>query len=221
MPLVENRTSHSFITQHVDSYPCFALVLVENNFATTYTQKKQPFAAGVLCLRRKWVNSCGFPTRAEKSLQAYSHHGILTLKEFYSYVKWMLYPWKKSPISIGSLWESKRYPINPILISWMYVFWSFRSFQRGTLGVCKSTGFKVTSCQSWRMILSSRNRTWAALMWFEVGRVAGFFSDPQLWQLVVLQPFDIERLTIPLLKDPNLLSWHIAWFPARCWAWSQ
>ena len=133
MPLVENRVRYSFITQHVDSYPCFALVLVENNFATTYTQKKQPFAAGVLCLRRKWVNSCGFPTRAEKSLQAYSHHGILTLKEFYSYVKWMLYPWKKSPISIGSLWESKRYPINPILISWMYVFWSFRSFQRGTL----------------------------------------------------------------------------------------
>ena len=26
----------------------------------------------------------------------------------------------------------------------------FRSFQKGTLGLCKSTGCKVTSCQSWR-----------------------------------------------------------------------
>ena len=29
-----------------------------------------------------------------------------------------------------------------------------RSFQRGTVGLCRSTGCKVTSCQSWRMILS-------------------------------------------------------------------
>ena len=53
----------------------------------------------------------------------------------------------------------------------------FRSFQKGTLGLCRSTGCKVTSCQSWRMILSSENRTWAAL---EMGRLAEFFSNLQL-----------------------------------------
>ena len=42
-----------------------------------------------------------------------------------------------------------------------------RTFQRGTLGLCRLTGCKVTSYQSWRMILSSRNRIWAALMWFD------------------------------------------------------
>ena len=40
-----------------------------------------------------------------------------------------------------------------------------RSFQRGTVGLCGSTGFKVTSCQSWRMILSFGIRIWAALVW--------------------------------------------------------
>ena len=76
------------------------------------------------------------------------------------------------------------------------------------MGVCRSTGCKVTSCQSWRMILSSGNRTQAALVRFEVGRVAGFFSDLQLWQLEVLQPFDPQRLTIPLGKDLKLLNLH-------------
>ena len=33
-----------------------------------------------------------------------------------------------------------------------------KSFQRGTAGLCSSTGCKVTSFQTWRMILSYRNR---------------------------------------------------------------
>ena len=72
----------------------------------------------------------------------------------------------------------------------------FRSFQRGTVDLGRSTGCKVTICESWRMILSSRNRTRAALVWFEVGRAAGFFSDLQLWQHVTLQPADLQRPTI-------------------------
>ena len=43
----------------------------------------------------------------------------------------------------------------------------FRSFQRGTEGFCRLTGCKDTSCQSWRMTLSSGNQTRAALIWFE------------------------------------------------------
>ena len=52
----------------------------------------------------------------------------------------------------------------------------FRSYQRGTLGLCIPTGCKVTSCQSLRMILSSGNQIQAALMWFEMGQVADFFQ---------------------------------------------
>ena len=71
-----------------------------------------------------------------------------------------------------------------------------RSFQRGTVGLCRSTGFKITSCQSWRMILSSRNPTQAALVWFDSGR----------GQTLTLTPVDLQRPTVPLWKDLNHLN---------------
>ena len=40
----------------------------------------------------------------------------------------------------------------------------FRSFQRGIVGLCKSTGSKVTSCPSWRMILYSGNQNHAKVV---------------------------------------------------------
>ena len=40
--------------------------------------------------------------------------------------------------------------------------------------------------------------------WFESGHRVGFFSDLQLWQLVFLQPFDLQTPTVPLWKDLNL-----------------
>ena len=81
----------------------------------------------------------------------------------------------------------------------------FRPFQRGTVGLCRSTGCKVTGCQSWRMILSSGNRTRAARIWFEYGWVAEFFSNLQLWKLVTLQHFDLQRPTVPLWKGLELV----------------
>ena len=68
------------------------------------------------------------------------------------------------------------------------------------MGLSRSTGCKVTSCQSWRMILS------AALVWFEVGRLAEFFSNLQLWKLLTLTPVDLQRPTVPLWKDLNHLN---------------
>ena len=85
---------------------------------------------------------------------------------------------------------------------------SFRSFKRGTVSLCRSKGCKVVDCQTLRMISLSRTRTRAALVWFNSCRSAGFFSVLQLWKLVILQPFDLQRLTVPLLKDLNLLCWH-------------
>ena len=72
------------------------------------------------------------------------------------------------------------------------------------MGLCRSTGCKVTSCQSWRMILLSGNQTRAARMWFKMGKVAEFFSNLQLWKLVTLQPVDLKRPAVPLWKDLNL-----------------
>ena len=57
-----------------------------------------------------------------------------------------------------------------------------RSFQRGNVGLCRLTGFKATSCQSWRMILLSGNRTRAALGWFEMGWVTELSSNLKLWR---------------------------------------
>ena len=82
----------------------------------------------------------------------------------------------------------------------------FRSFKRGTVSLCRSMGCKVVVCQTLKMIWLSRKRTRAALVWFEFGRVAGFFSDLQLWQLVALQPFDLQRPTVPVQKDINLIA---------------
>ena len=82
----------------------------------------------------------------------------------------------------------------------------FRSFQRGTVGLTRWTGCKVTSCQSWRMILSSKNWTRAALVYFELGRGKNILSNLQLWQLATLQPVDLQRPTVPLWKDLNPLN---------------
>ena len=75
---------------------------------------------------------------------------------------------------------------------------SLRSFQIGTVVLCRSTGCKVKCCQSWRIILLSRNGTKATHSWFEVGWVADFFSNLQLWQIVTLQQVDLQRPTKPL-----------------------
>ena len=98
----------------------------------------------------------------------------------------------------------------PLWVLWVEFDTSrrLRSFQRGTVGLCRSTGCKVTSCQSWRMFLSSGNRTWAALEWFKAGQMAEFFSNLQLWQLVILMPVDLQRPTVPLWEDLNLLNKH-------------
>ena len=80
-----------------------------------------------------------------------------------------------------------------------------RSFQRGTLGLCRSKDCKVTTCQSWRMILSSGNRTRAAHVLFEVGRMAEFFSNLHLWQLVTLHPFGLQSPKSHFWKDLDLV----------------
>ena len=57
---------------------------------------------------------------------------------------------------------------------------------------------------SW-MVQSSRTQTRAARIWFEYGWVAEFFSNLQLWKLVTLQHFDLQRPTVPLWKGLELV----------------
>ena len=83
-----------------------------------------------------------------------------------------------------------------------------RSFQRGTVGLCRSTGIKITSCQCWRFEKNSAtrptsNHTSAARVRFTDDRIM-----LQLWQLVTLQPVDLQRPTVPLWKDLDLLNIH-------------
>ena len=60
------------------------------------------------------------------------------------------------------------------------------------------------------MILLSGTRCLAAHMWCVVGWMAEFFSDLQLWELLlILQPFDLLRSSVPLWKGLNLLNLHI------------
>jgi len=76
----------------------------------------------------------------------------------------------------------------------------FRSFQRGTVGLCKSKCCKVAEHQILRMILSYRTET---PVWCVVGWAWQSFSlNLQLWQLITFHLFYKQRpTTIPLWKD--------------------
>ena len=111
-----------------------------------------------------------------------------------------------------TLWESKsdlkispwkRYNIFCTMSSWSenMLMRGFKSFQRGTVDLCRSKGCKVKVHQTLRMILLSKYQTLAAHVRCLVGRVAGFYSSLQLWQLVTLESFDLQRCTVPLRKD--------------------
>ena len=80
-----------------------------------------------------------------------------------------------------------------------------RSFHRGIVDLCRSKGCKVVVCQTLKMILLSGSQTPASLEWSDSGRMAEFFSNLQLWQLITLQPFEPQRPTVPLWKYLNLL----------------
>ena len=61
------------------------------------------------------------------------------------------------------------------------------------------------------IIHSSGTRTQVAGEWFYSGRLAEFFSNLQLWQLVTLQSFNQQTSAVSLSKDLNLFCWHITW----------
>ena len=80
----------------------------------------------------------------------------------------------------------------------------FRSFKRGTVSLCRSKGCKTTSCQSWR---SEKNPAARPTSHYARAAQVRFPDDKiilQLWQLVTLQPVDLQRPTVPFWKDLNL-----------------
>ena len=75
-----------------------------------------------------------------------------------------------------------------------------RSFQRGTVSLNRSKGCKVMIHQTLRMIPSSGTLSRATIVWCLVGRAADFFSDFQIWQLIILQTSDLQRPTVPVWR---------------------
>ena len=109
-----------------------------------------------------------------------------------------------------SLWMSKIYIKYAVsTLNWNFLMLKrLRSFQRGTVGLFRSTSCKVTSCQSLRFEKSSAtrptsNHTQGAWVWLPDDRII-----LQLWQPVTLQPVDLQRLTEQFWKDLNLLNIH-------------
>ena len=118
-------------------------------------------------------------------------------------------------MKMRTLWESKSYlkrsPWKKYNIFCNMSSWSetmlmrgFKSFQRGTVDLCRSKGCKVKVHQTLRMILLSKYQTLAAFVRCLVGRLAEFFSSLQLWQLVTLESFDLQRCTVPLWTRSNI-----------------
>ena len=106
--------------------------------------------------------------------------------------------------------ERKKLIFKTLPLSWADTMLTTRSrsFQRGTVSLCRSKGWKVVVRQSLRIIQLSWAWTWAAHVWFNTGQAAECFSYLQLSQLVTLQPFDLQRLKVHLLKDLNLFYWY-------------
>ena len=73
----------------------------------------------------------------------------------------------------------------------------FRSFQRGTVSFCKSKGLEGVVWQASRMIVLSRYLIQQAQVVWR-GKLQIY------WQLVSLQPFDIQTPKVPFWKDRKL-----------------
>ena len=66
-----------------------------------------------------------------------------------------------------------------------------RSFQKGAVTLWRSKGCKVPVCHTLWIIQSSGTQIWSACMWFDSSRI--LFSNLQIWQLIKLQPFNLQR----------------------------
>ena len=80
-----------------------------------------------------------------------------------------------------------------------------RSFQRGALDLCRSMSCKFTVCQTLldSPIIQDSNPGCTHLVQI---RLSGWiFSNLQLWKLVTLQHFDLQRPTVPLWKGLELV----------------
>ena len=61
-----------------------------------------------------------------------------------------------------------------------------RSYQRGTLSLCRSKGCKVTVRQTVRMLKNSGLEPWAELEWCDSGQEAEVFVKPQTFRMIKL-----------------------------------
>ena len=76
-----------------------------------------------------------------------------------------------------------------------------RSFQRGTVGLCRSTGCKVTSCQIWRFEKNSPARLESNITHEAWSWVSDNWIILKVWQTATLQPFNLTKTTVPFRKD--------------------
>ena len=85
---------------------------------------------------------------------------------------------KSFPFSTIRRWQTSRY-LWPVTFMWNHASWA----------------------ENLKMIKLSGTQTWAADVWFDSSQLAEFFLNLQLWQLVSLQPFNLQRPSVPLCKD--------------------
>ena len=73
------------------------------------------------------------------------------------------------------------------------------------MSLFRSKGYKVTVDQTLWIFQLPGTGPRATLEWFDSGHAAEFFSNLQRCQLVILHPFNLQRPTVPHLKDLNFL----------------
>ena len=118
-------------------------------------------------------------------------------------------PYYISPIEMKSLWQtitcikSPSIPLNLTCVCW-------RSWDLSKEVLWVSVGqlaskLQALNVQGLKKILPISGPRATQV---RIGRSAEFFSNLEHWQPVILMPVDLQRPTVPLWKDLNLLNKH-------------
>ena len=127
-------------------------------------------------------------------------------KKSYSRPKKDTHPYYISPIEMRSLWQTITCIKSPsIPLNWTWVCWGGWDLSKEVLWV--SVGQLASKLQA---VNVGGLKNIQPIGRFEPGSPADrgsaeFFSNLQHWQLVILMPVDLQRPTVPLWKDINLL----------------
>ena len=141
-----------------------------------------------------WCSSLLPTAKMTSSCGEMQHDPLLSRSNpYYSASRFKFYTYNKSLCKWGHF-EKAKTTFKMLLATWFLVcfFKRFRSFVAENLESVGQRAAKLPAIKLWEWFDPGRSRTRAD--WFDWGRATRqtFSWDLQLWQIVILQPFDLQ-----------------------------